>query len=270
MPDEGCSPDVLGRECPCFLMLPNRRHLPAGGERRVPVVAMRMSLCGVSSPSLKVWAVPSSLAVELCVPFSGLSKLWCRLSIRERGWSTGSCYYLRPTPNHGHLHPKQNRVRWGQAHSCIRCALENYWWFSAGDSSVISGWLIVDIANRLFSALPCSASLTKPLPPLPLQLPLFPWCQLPSSSKCVRGVQLMLLCLKTISFPFRGCWQSPQPVGSTIHRYVPVVPRPRASWFTDRVTDVEKNLWLSREKEGVGQTGRLWRHIHTIIYKIGK
>lgn len=129
-------------------------YLPEG-ERRVPAVAVRLSLCGVSSPSLKVSAVPGSLAVELCVHFSGLSKLWCRLSVREWGWSTGSCYYLRPTPNHGHLHPKQNKVRWGQSHSCICCAFGDYWWFSAGGSSVISGWLIVERANRLFSALPC-------------------------------------------------------------------------------------------------------------------
>lgn len=48
------------------------------------------------------------LAVELHVYVLGLSKLWCRPSIREWGWSTESYYYMRPTPNHGHLHPEQN------------------------------------------------------------------------------------------------------------------------------------------------------------------
>ena len=147
-----------------FKTLPNRRHLPAGRGAQSPCSGCETVSVWRFITSLKVWAVPGSLAVELCVHFSGLSKLWCRLSVRERGWSTGSCYYLRPSPNHGHLHPKQNKVRWGQSHSCICCAFEDYWWFSAGGSSVISGWLIVERANWLFLALPCSASLQSPYP----------------------------------------------------------------------------------------------------------
>lgn len=46
----------------------------------------------------------------------------------------------------------------GQSHPCVPSDFESSCWFSAGSSSVISGWLAVDTINPLLvSALLCTA-----------------------------------------------------------------------------------------------------------------
>lgn len=190
------------------------------------------------------------LAVELHVYVLGLSKLWCRPSIREWGWSTESYYYMRPTPNHGHLHPEQNsHCREGIVP--LLCAL--YFWntvlFSRRAHQWFQGGRQWTQQTCCFQIFPVQHHWQSPYSHFRLNYHYSPFLinvrkrntlfllgsekiryQLSSPGQWVRWAQLVLLLFKDHPLPFRGRRQSLR--GPPMYRYTPTVPHLWASWFT--------------------------------------